>query len=131
MSNAVCDFGAFMAAFGSDISSECCRKLVRRRSEDLGEYIYIIVYLCGVCRVNPSSMFHFSTMCTDGKSRWRQGLLYSVRYKEIIKSRPTITNICMYMYIRPTYDLLGRLWERYSVLFVTEPFISHSPPWFF
>lgn len=33
------DSGAFMAAFGSDTSSERCRKLIRRRSEDLGEYI--------------------------------------------------------------------------------------------
>lgn len=96
--NAVCDCEAFMAAFGSDISSERCHKLIKSkyrvgRSRGIHNSIFV--------RGSQSfSVFHFSTVqerCARtahlGGDKDRCSFLYvsysTIHTYEIIKSRPT------------------------------------------
>lgn len=104
-----------MAAFGSDISSECCHKLIRRGSGDLGEYIIVSLY--GV--VNPlqsSTSQQCARTAHLGGDKDRCSFLYDTY--EMIKSRPTITNTYVSVCTLYVHGLLGRLWKkRYSVPF--------------
>lgn len=94
-----------MAAFGSDISSERCHKLIRSmfrggRSRGIHNSIFV--------RGSQSfSVFHFSKCARTahlGGDKDRCSFLYL--------SYCTPYDICMYI-----HDLLGRLWKPYSVLF--------------
>lgn len=109
--NAVCDCGAFMAAFGSDISSERCHKLIRRGRKISGNT------LCGVVNpLQPSTSQQCARTAHLGGDKDRCSFLCDTY--EMIKSRPTITNTYVSVCILYVHGLLGRLWKkRYSVPF--------------